>query len=69
MFLNPEELIELTGKQAKCAQKRALENMGIVYRLNALGKPVVLRQHVYEVLSGQVGKKSRKIEPRFDLAQ
>ena len=43
MFLSPDELTELTGKQRPAAQIRALRSMGIRHHVRPDGRPVVLR--------------------------
>ena len=46
MFLNKDELEQLTGKRRPKAQGRALDAMGIPYRRRPDGSPVVLRIHL-----------------------
>jgi len=41
MFLNSDELAELTGRKIKSKQIDALRRMGVPFRVNACGKPVV----------------------------
>lgn len=41
MFLNLEQLIELTGRKLKSKQIEALRRMGVPFRVNAVGRPVV----------------------------
>lgn len=41
MFLNLEELTELTGRKLKSKQIEALIRMGVPFRVNAVGRPVV----------------------------
>ena len=43
MFLSPDEIAELTGKQRPAAQIRALRSMGIRHHVRPDGHPVVLR--------------------------
>lgn len=43
MFLNADELAELTGRKVKSKQIEALRRIGVPFRVNALGKPVVTR--------------------------
>jgi hypothetical protein len=43
LFLNDEELRILTGRSRKTDQVAQLRRMGILFRLNAAGKPVVTR--------------------------
>lgn len=46
LFLNAEELIELTGKQRRASQIAALRQMGIKHSIRPDGKPLVSRAHV-----------------------
>ena len=46
MFLNPDEIAQLTGKRRPKAQARALESMGIPCRIRPDGRPMVMRTHV-----------------------
>lgn len=41
MFLNLEQLVELTGRKLKSKQIDALKRMGVPFRVNAVGRPVV----------------------------
>lgn len=41
MFLEAQELAMLTGRKIKSKQIEALRLMGIAFRINAVGKPVV----------------------------
>ena len=43
MFLNADELAELTGRKVKSKQIEALRRMALPFWVNALGKPVVAR--------------------------
>ena len=43
MFLTDEELIRLTGRKMKSHQIRALRQMGVAFRINATGHPIVTR--------------------------
>ncbi len=46
MFLEPHEIITLTGRRMKSHQITALRQMGIPFRINATGHPVVTRTAV-----------------------
>ena len=41
MFLNADELVELTGRTFKSKQIEALRRMGVPFRVNVCGRPVV----------------------------
>lgn len=51
LTLSPQELREITHRERRGAQRRALERMGIAYFTDADGNPVVLRALV-EKLGG-----------------
>ena len=46
LWLTPEEVCELTGKQRWAAQCRALARMGVPFRPNGVGRPLVERAAV-----------------------
>lgn len=46
LFLTAEELRELTGYALKDRQIKQLRSMGIAFRINGCGKPVVTRSAV-----------------------
>lgn len=60
-WLTPEEVAELTDKRRWSAQCRALAAMGVPFRPNAVGRPLVERA---AVLSSQAPAK-RKPEPNW----
>lgn len=43
LFLNGQELFELTGRRFKSLQIKQLKRMLIPFHVNALGRPVVAR--------------------------
>lgn len=59
MFLSDKEIYELTKKQRRDAQVRALRFMGIEFRERADGSVAVLQEHINKVLGGIVEKKVR----------
>lgn len=65
MFLEPDELVTLTGRTQNRAQARALRMMGIEHRVRPNGTIVVLSEHVAVVLGAQVAVAARdvSIEP------
>lgn len=68
MFLDQDEVAQLTGKRRCDAQVRALRFMGIEHKIRPDGSVAVLRTHVEKQLGeGAVSKTKRKTEPRFDL--
>lgn len=40
-FLNPDAVIQLTGRRRKSKQIEALQQMGLPFWVNAIGEPVV----------------------------
>lgn len=56
-WLDPAEVAELTAKQRWTAQCRALAAMGVPFRPNAVGRPLVERAAVCTA-----GKKAKKIK-------
>ena len=58
MFLDTDELAELTGRRRNAAQARALRAMGIEHRLRPDGSIAVLRAHI-EKLFGVSTKAER----------
>ena len=46
MFLNEEEIHILTGRKMKSLQIAALRQMGVAFRVNATGHPVVTKAAV-----------------------
>lgn len=51
MFLNRNELCELTGRKRSCAQVIQLRIMGIEHRVRGDGSVAVLRAHVESLFS------------------
>lgn len=60
-WLTPEEVAELTAKQRWTAQCRALAAMGVPFRPNAVGRPLVERAAVVS----SVAPAKRKAEPNW----
>lgn len=66
IYLNPNELCQLTGAKLKRLQIEWLNKNGYVYIQNRAGEPVVAREHVLAKL-GVVSQNrlSRRTEPNF----
>jgi len=58
IFLEPEELEQLTHRSRRDAQTRALKFMGIEHRVRPDGTVAVLRSHVHQVF-GDTAEASR----------
>lgn len=48
LFLNPDELVLLTGFRRKGRQVEQLRQMGIAFYINGCGRPVVARTSIEE---------------------
>lgn len=67
MFLEPEQLKQLTGKVRRPAQVRQLNSMGILYKLRADGMPIVLINHINKQFDGIVNQSKKKgSEPNWE---
>lgn len=62
-WLTPEEVTELTARSRWSAQCRALAAMGVPFRPNAVGRPLVERA---AVCKQQSMKPRKKREPNWD---
>lgn len=67
MFLTPEEVASLTGKQRGDAQQRALNFMGIEYKVRPDGSIAILRAHVERLFGGVASpeRQRKKTEPNW----
>jgi hypothetical protein len=63
MFLNDQELEQLTGYRRKAWQIRWLRNRRFRFELDALGQPQVLRAYVEKRMSD--GNKSEVAQPNW----
>lgn len=62
MFLTPEELIDYTGRKLKSKQIEALKRMGVPFRVNACGRPVVTTMAVEDSR-----QPPPKLEPQWEM--
>jgi hypothetical protein len=71
MFLTQDELAEFTGRQKMMCQVRWLRSVGITHVVNEAGRLIVLKSHVVDFLSGNLGgsKAKKKAEPAFENAR
>lgn len=63
-WLTPEEVQELTDRQKWSAQCRALSSMGIPFRPNAVGRPLVERAVVLS--AERAGAPRKKTQPNWE---
>lgn len=62
-WLTPDEVVELTARTRWSAQCRKLAEMGVPFRPNAVGRPLVERA---SVLSNPKNTGRRKTVPRWE---
>jgi len=64
-FLEPEEITALTNKQRSPAQAKALNGMGIEYKIRPDGSIAILRAHINKVFGAEPEKarKTRTAQP------
>ncbi|MBU1363954.1 MAG: DUF4224 domain-containing protein [Gammaproteobacteria bacterium] len=68
MFLTKEEVHELTGYVRSADQCRWLKQRGWKFEVSRIGRPVVLRKHVEEMLSLPVTtKEAVRPEPKLNM--
>lgn len=66
MFLTEDEVVELTGRTQRAAQKRVLNFMGIVCRERPDASLAILRLHVEESFGANAAKTMRRLEPQLN---
>lgn len=71
MLLTDIELKQITGRDRPQAQIKALRALGINHKINAAGRILVVAEHAYNVIQGNVTPVSvkRKVEPLFENAR
>lgn len=62
-WLSPEEVVELTARKRWSAQCKALARMGVPFRPNAVGRPLVERAVALKAAAAP--KKAKRQEPDF----
>jgi hypothetical protein len=65
VFLNPDQLAELTGLRQSAAQLRWLRKNGITHYVRADGRPIVVRSAI-ESSSNTFISSSNTLGPDFD---
>jgi hypothetical protein len=58
MFLNDDELYQLTGAKRRDTRVRILRAMGIEHRVRPDGRVIVLRKHIEALLGGELKTKA-----------
>lgn len=66
MLLTVREIAELTGRERRSAQCRALDAMGVPYRVRPDGSPAVLRTAA-EAALGHASPQNRPPSPELRL--
>ncbi|MGH1376647.1 MAG: DUF4224 domain-containing protein [Alphaproteobacteria bacterium] len=56
MFLEKIEVVQLTGKKRRAAQKAVLHALGITFRETPAGDIKILREHVITEFGGTISK-------------
>ncbi|MCC5811352.1 MAG: DUF4224 domain-containing protein [Ectothiorhodospiraceae bacterium] len=67
LFLNADELQELTARKRPSAQIRWLDSNGVRYTRDAEGRPKVLRAHIDKMLGGTTRRS--KTQPNSEALQ
>lgn len=67
VFLNGDEIAQLTGKKRHTTQQRVLNAMGIAHKPRPDGTIVVLRSHVEKIFGGKAAEPMKK-EPEPNWA-
>lgn len=66
MFLTKAQLIELTGRKRRDAQRSALNYMGVEHRVRPDGSLAVLESHIEKLFGGSDKGQAKRIEPNWD---
>ena len=67
LVLSKEEMRELTGCARRVQQRQHLDALGIPYRVNAQGWPVVLRDAAVKALGGEAANDDSHDEATVDM--
>lgn len=65
-FLTDEEIVKLTVYTRKAEQCRELERMGIPFKRNRLGEPIVARAAAVRVIGGGTASNERYVGPNLE---
>ena len=70
MFLDADEVRDLTNRIQRQAQAKALRSLGITFKVRADGSVLVLRSHIEKELGGSTpaAARSRDFQPNWGAA-
>lgn len=66
LTLSREEIQDMTGRAQRETQRKSLDTMGVPYRVNMDGWPVVLRSAAIKALGGDAANDDR-VEATIDM--
>lgn len=66
MFLNRDEIKELTGKIRRPAQIRELQKMRIIHDVRPDGYPLILKSYIEKRLDGAIESPKKGEEPNWN---
>lgn len=70
MFLDEDELLDLTGYCRRPSQQKALDFMGVVYKIRPDGSLAVLRAHVEKIFCvSAISKVPQRKGPQLEMAR
>jgi hypothetical protein len=65
-FLEPQDLVALTGKRLGQAQRRVLNQMGVTHKVRPDGKIIVHADHLRKILDAEArSAQKQRIEPNW----
>lgn len=67
LVLSRQEIRDLTGCAQRVLQRQHLDALGIPYRVNAEGWPVVLRAAAVKALGGEAANDNQESEATLDM--
>jgi hypothetical protein len=69
MFLNNDEVFDLTGRRQRASQAQMLRAMGIEHKIRPDGRVIVLRRHVEQLLGIKAERRAKAaFEPDWSTA-
>ncbi len=67
LFLDDDQLHELTGYRYRDAQAKELNRQGIEHKIRADGKPLVLHSHIENIFGGNKMSKFKDREFKLNM--